>query len=368
MLNVYNQNGRLKEAKLLFDRAPMPDTVSWNSMITAYAQNGYFEDARLMFDGMRGRDLITWNLMITAFVRYLQFDLARKFFDRMPKRNEVAWNCLISTFAEAPGLRLEDSKALFDVMPSQNSLSWTRIFNAYAQAGHILGASAVFERMPLHDAVSSTAMITAFAQNGMDAQARRIFLAMEERDLIACNVMILLYARAGHLDQAKEMFDSTQGKAAGTWNALAKSFLQNAGKALFLFRMMNLVGVAPDRIAFATILAWCSHSGLVNEALTQFVSMRADFGLTPTREHYCCVVDILARSGQLDSAEEVTDKMPFAAHGATWGSLLAASTFYENDDLAARAAEKIVEFRPECGSPYVLVANLHAAGKRQDYI
>ncbi|EFJ24817.1 hypothetical protein SELMODRAFT_100308 [Selaginella moellendorffii] len=331
---MYGACGELQQALEIFASIPNLDTRSCNIMLNVYNQNGRLKEAKLLFDQAPLPDTVSWNSMITAYAQNGYFEDARLIFKSMPERTLVSWNTMIAVYCQFSCL--DEARLAFDRMPQRHVVSWSTVITGLSHYGRVSEARELFASMPSRDVTAWNIMTSAYEQNGFFQEALTTFREMPVRDLVSWNAMIKAHAPAG--------------------------------KALFLFRMMNLAGVAPDRVAFATILAWCSHSGLVNEALTEFVSMRADFGLTPTREHYCCVVDILARSGQLDTAEEVTDKMPFAAHGATWGSLLAASTFYENDDLAARAAEKIVEFRPECGSPYVLVANLHAAGKRQDYI
>jgi pentatricopeptide repeat protein len=50
MIAGYAQNGRIENARQLFDTMPERNVVSWNAMITGYAQNGKMEDARVLFD------------------------------------------------------------------------------------------------------------------------------------------------------------------------------------------------------------------------------------------------------------------------------------------------------------------------------
>lgn len=43
MITGYVKNGRLSEARKLFDRMPVRNLVSWNSMLSGYTQNGEME-------------------------------------------------------------------------------------------------------------------------------------------------------------------------------------------------------------------------------------------------------------------------------------------------------------------------------------
>ena len=65
---------------------------------------------------------------------------------------------------------------------------------------------------------------------------------------------------------------------------------------------MQHAGVMPDDITFMALLSTFSHAGLVGEGWKYFDCMRRDYHITPSVEHYACMVDLLGRAGHLDEA------------------------------------------------------------------
>ncbi|MCI54153.1 pentatricopeptide repeat-containing protein, partial [Trifolium medium] len=52
----------------------------------------------------------------------------------------------------------------------------------------------------------------------------------------------------------------------------------------------------PDHISYVSVLSGCSHMGLVDEGKHYFDSMTRVFGISPTNEHFSCMVDLLGRA------------------------------------------------------------------------
>ncbi|EFJ38307.1 hypothetical protein SELMODRAFT_74552, partial [Selaginella moellendorffii] len=89
--------------------------------------------------------------------------------------------------------------------------------------------------------------------------------------LVLCTTMVAGFARNGHGRRAHELFELTESQ-----------------------------GLELDVVSFTTILAACSAAGLLHDGRGYFVSMRGDYALAATMDHYVCVIDLLARSGRVD--------------------------------------------------------------------
>ncbi|XP_027169198.1 pentatricopeptide repeat-containing protein At5g39350-like [Coffea eugenioides] len=125
-------------------------------------------------------------------------------------------------------------------------------------------------------------------------------------------------------------------------------------------------GVSPNSLTFSSVLSTCSHSGLVNDGLKIFDRMSTDFGFKPETGHFTCLVDLLARAGQLDDAVDFIRKMPHGPDKHSWGSILAASLEQQSIRIGVLASEHLVNLEPENAGHYVTLSNLYAKAGRPD--
>ena len=71
------------------------------------------------------------------------------------------------------------------------------------------------------------------------------------------------------------------------------------------------------------------------------------YHITPTMDHYCCMVDLLGRCGCLVEAQHFINKMPIKPDTVVWGSLLGACRSYSNIELGESVAERLFELDPK---------------------
>lgn len=137
-----------------------------------------------------------------------------------------------------------------------------------------------------------------------------------------------------------------------------------AHEALALVAEMKLGGLQPNAVTTLSVLSACSHGGLVEEGLSFFNSMVQDHGVEPALEHYSCMVDMLARAGELDIAIDLINQMPdnLKATASAWGALLSACRSYGNTELGAGATSRILELEPQNSAGYLLASSMYAAG------
>ncbi|RZC49290.1 hypothetical protein C5167_017723 [Papaver somniferum] len=78
-----------------------------------------------------------------------------------------------------------------------------------------------------------------------------------------------------------------------------------AQDALDLYEEMLGTGLRPDGVTFVGVLCACSHAGLIDQGLHYFQSSMNTYKISPTAEHYGCIIDLLSRSGRLSEAYEI---------------------------------------------------------------
>lgn len=129
-----------------------------------------------------------------------------------------------------------------------------------------------------------------------------------------------------------------------------------------MYDQMVTLGVWPDELAILAVLSACQHAGEVIKGLQYFESMRADYELVPTPEHYGCVVNMLCRAGDVAKAWEITTREGCGSDigVSTWGALLSACRDRGDVEFGKMAAQKAIELEPTNVGIYVELSNLYA--------
>ncbi|XP_024528155.1 pentatricopeptide repeat-containing protein At4g02750-like [Selaginella moellendorffii] len=343
LIATYARNGHLKRAKEIFCAMPERNVASCNAIVAALCDAGEVLEADRVISAMPFVDVISWTAIISGHARVGDLEIAQRLFDSMPERNRISWNAIL--VASTAGGNLEQAKCLFDRMPELDVVAITTLITAYGRAGHIEQALELFLQIPETDEVAWLAIIQALIENGQIATARSMLDLMPNRssDLAARTAVINAYARTGQMDRAMELFQRMSSCDAVAWNAMvvACTAAVGAATALELAAAMECEGFLASAITYVGILVACSKMGRIEESRRRFWSVSFDHALEPIYDHYCCLVDVLARAGQLERAEDLVRFMPFVPNPIAWHTLLAASRNHGEKNGAERAAGAI---------------------------
>ncbi|KAJ0509041.1 putative tetratricopeptide-like helical domain superfamily, DYW domain-containing protein [Helianthus annuus] len=311
------------------------------SLIDFYVKCGELGDARKMFDEMPVREVASWNVLIAGCMRYGMVSGAEELFSQMLEKNIVSWTAMISGYTQNGFAKR--AIELFDEMMSDLSNvrpNWVTVMSVLPACAQ---SSDLDRGRKIHDYATSiglgsnmsvqTALAAMYAKCGSLSDAEICFrkIPPNKRNLVSWNTMISAYASHGH----------------GT-------------ESVSTFNDMIRARVQPDAITFTGLLSGCSHSGLVDTGLNYFNSMKTQYNIEPTHEHYACVVDLLGRCGRLNEAYELALKMPMPPGASIWGALLSASKTYRNLEIAEISAKKLFDLEPENSGNYVVLSNMYA--------
>ena len=91
-----------------------------------------------------------------------------------------------------------------------------------------------------------------------------------------------------------------------TWNIIMHAYATHGKgrEAVDTFHNMIHANIKPDAITFVALLLACSHSRLIEECKKFYNTMETVYGVKPNIQHQSCVLDCLARAGQLEEAEK----------------------------------------------------------------
>ncbi|KAH8948882.1 hypothetical protein BDL97_10G001000 [Sphagnum fallax] len=131
-------------------------------------------------------------------------------------------------------------------------------------------------------------------------------------------------------------------------------------KALELFRQMQHEGVQPNSVTFVGVLNACASIIALDEGRCVHLQI-IQSGLESNVFVGNSLIDMYAKCGSLEEAENMVMVMPCKPQAAAWMALLGACRIHGNVGMAERVAKRILEMEPENAAVYVLLSNIYAA-------
>lgn len=397
LVDAYAKCGNLDKARHVFETMPRRTVVSWTAMIFGYAQMGKGEVGVELYARMRNEGVAPNHRTFVAALK------ACSSLTALGERDKAARKF---TLELVRSIHLDVVKSGFET----DLFVGAMLVDVYAKCGSLVDAKHVFERIPERNVVSWTSMISGYAQMGQGEAALKLYAQMQEEGIVpndrtfvgalqacAClagldkgkeihaqiskvgldpsnpflaNTLIDMYGRCGSMEDAQHVFESLPTKTTVTWNALIQGYARQSesGLAFTALQRMKQEGVQPNSVTFLSILAVCSHAGLLNKGQGYFQSMTKEHGILPTIDHYTCTIDLLGRAGHLDKAVEVVNSMPFQPDAVVWETVLSACRKYTNIELGQQAFESAVSLDRHHGVAYVLMSSIYVAAQMWDNV
>lgn len=193
-----------------------------------------------------------------------------------------------------------------------------------------------------------------------------------EDAVLACSLMEM-YARRGLVAKARSVFEMAAHvtrKDVVLWTSMLNAYGRNGkfAEVVETYEKMLLEGIKPDKIALLAVLSACSHSGNVIKGLNFFNSILRVHGMVPGAEHYGCVIDMLCKVGNLETAWKFANEMMEENKSgdgnldvSVWGALLSACRNSGNVAIGKLAAKMALEVDPYNAGIHVEWSNLYAS-------
>ncbi|XP_024968033.1 putative pentatricopeptide repeat-containing protein At3g08820 [Cynara cardunculus var. scolymus] len=376
----YAKCGRLDDACKVFDDIPEKNAVSSTAIISGYIEAGKFIEAIDIF-----KRLLVMNLRPDSFT------LVR----------------ILSACSQLGDLRTAEwlDGCITNLGIGRNIFLGTALVDTYAKCGSMERALVTFDQMLEKDAVTWGAMIQGYASNGKPKEALDIFYRMKTEKLkpdcytivgvlSACSslgalelgewarglvdkneflynpvvgtALIDMYAKCGKIGHAWRVFKEMKEKDLIVWNAAITGLgMSGHAKLVFgLFGQLEKLGMHPDGKTFMGVLCGCTHAGLVDDGRQYFNSMKRVFSLTPSIEHYGCMVDLFGRAGLLNEAHLLIKGMPMEPNAIVWGALLSGCRLHRDTQLAEYVLKRLIKLEPWNSGNYVLLSNIFSANHK----
>lgn len=349
VLDMYVKNDDLIYAQRVFNNMYNKNIFAWNSLICGYCFKGQFEEALVLLNRMENEgiepDLVTWNSFISGY---------------------SIWDCVDEAWAVIHKIKTMGL--------SPNVVSYTALMSGCSQNQKHKVCFQIFNQMLEEGVKPNAATISSLLRacaglsllhEGEEIQCLCIRNGFIE-DVYVATALIDMYSKAGSIKNAKDVFKNVWNKTLATWNCMIMGVaLYGHGKeAISLFNEMLKAGFKPDSITFTALLSGCKNSGLIDDGWKYFESMKNDYSINPTIEHYSCMVDLLGKGGYLDEVWDFIQTMPLEPASTIWGSLLGSCRLHKNLDLAEIAAKNLFELEPYNAANYVIMMGLYANSNR----
>ncbi|KAK6922683.1 E motif [Dillenia turbinata] len=380
LATMYNKCGKLDYGMRLFERMTIQDVVSWTTIITTFVQRGQEELAvqaflHMLESGVSPNEY-TFAAVISGCAGLARIQSGEQLHASVLQVGlmdslSVA-NSIMTMYSKCG--RLDSAAAVFDAMAIRDIISWSTIIAGYCQGGDGGKAFELLSLMrkegpkPNEYALASVLSVCgnlALLEWGRQIHGHVLSLGLENMDIIQSS-LINMYSKCGSIKEAEHLFNSDGDDNIVTWTAMINGYAEHglSQESINLFEMIPKVGLRPDSVAYIGVLSACSHAGLVDLGFHYFNSMSKDYYISPSKEHYGCVVDLLCRVGRLHDAEVMINTMPFDRDDVVWSSLLRACSARGDVERGKRAAEKILEVDPNCAGTRITLANIYATRGR----
>ncbi|KAH7301425.1 hypothetical protein KP509_23G025800 [Ceratopteris richardii] len=381
LLDTYAKCGWLADAKAVFLRLPFRDVVAWTSLIAGYAEHGYFIDAlecfrQMLIEGITP-DVVTFVCSLKACASLKALDQAKEIHSMIKARrlvtNPEVGNALVDMLAKC-GLIVEAQK-VFNQLTYLDSISWTSLIGAYAEAGQGEEALSCLDRMKAAgftpNAVTYVFGLKACSTIGAVGKGQELHgdicgNKLLKTDLVVGNALVDMYFKCGLPGKGQDVFEKLVNRDVVSYNALITGYAQqgDVDNVEICFERMMEEGISPGLVTFVGILNVCSHVGLIYKGQKHFEAMIENFQVTPTLEHYTCMIDLFCHAGQLSKAIGMLLRMPIDTDVITMRSLLVACQNWANKEVNTHIFCQLLQLKELDSSSYISMLNTLAQSNR----
>ncbi|KAJ7568443.1 hypothetical protein O6H91_01G033100 [Diphasiastrum complanatum] len=382
LVDMYAKCGSIEHARHVFSNMHERDIVSWNALIAGYAQQGLVKEALALYEQMKQEDVqpddVTYVVLLNACAGIAALEQGQQLHSRVISSgfdsDIIVGSALVDMYTKCGSI--EHARRVFNNMYERDIVSWTAMIAGYAEEGLGKEALELYEQMKQEDVlpnnVTYVVLLKACARITCLEQGQQLHFQIIESgfqsDEMVGGALIDMYAKCGSIEDARHVFNNLPEQDLVSWNTMIAGYAQQGlgEEAVRLLEQMQREGRKPNGVTYVSVLSACSHSGLVDEGRRLFDFMFKNHGVTPTVDHYACMVDLLCRAGCLAEAEDLINKMPIQPDAVLWRTLLGAARNHGHVEIGRRAFDCVVKLEPENPSAYVLLSDIYAAAGRRD--
>ncbi|KAF0892162.1 hypothetical protein E2562_013524 [Oryza meyeriana var. granulata] len=237
-------------------------------------------------------DLFCASALLRACLRFGLADHARRLFGELPHRDVVVWNAMVNGFAKLGCF--DHAVECFQMMREEGEVE----ISSFTVTGIL-------------------SVCTATADLGRGAAVHGLVVKSAfDQEVSVCNALVDLYGKCHKVDGAARVFEgmTDMDKDLFSWNSMLSALHYSADHAgtIKLFARMRRVAIWPDPLTIAAVLPACAQTAAlqVGREVHGYI-VTSGLACHGTLDVFACnaLVDMYAKSGALDEARRVFDRM-----------------------------------------------------------
>ncbi|XP_065868602.1 pentatricopeptide repeat-containing protein At1g15510, chloroplastic [Euphorbia lathyris] len=278
LITMYVKCGHVRLARLVFDKMPRRDRISWNAIISGYFENRECMEGLKLFFLMRELsiepDLMTMTSIISACELLGDDRLGRGihgFVMRTEYGNDASVYASLIQMYSSFGC-WKEAEGVFTGTESKNVVSWTAMISCYEHNLLHEEALETYKNMELEgimpDEITIACVLSSCACLGQLDIGIRLHELAERTGLISyvivSNSLIDMYSKCKCIDKALEVFHRIPDKNVISWTSIISGLRMNdrSIESLIFFRQMKHI-LKPNSVTLISVLSACARIGAV---------------------------------------------------------------------------------------------------------
>lgn len=324
---MYSKHSMIDSARLLFDTAPVRDTITWNSMINCYITNGHAFESMEMIREMHSvgctlkPELLAAILSVCGHVQNLGLGRA---IHAHAIQNGASEACVLLPTALVDMYSrcrvLDAALKVFSLMPERNVISWTAMITGCITNGLHDVSLKIFREMGVKGIEPNRATLVTVLpacgalgalKHGKEIHGYVCRHGFELEPQIV-GALIDMYGRSmGAFNLSSLVFDRAEERDVVIWSSMLANSSRNSNYfgTMKLLHQMKKDGIKPNSVTMLAVIAACI--GLSSIGYGQGIhGYILKCGLIADAIVSNSLIDMYTKSGCLHSSIQIFSEMP----------------------------------------------------------
>ncbi|CAM0881546.1 unnamed protein product [Alopecurus aequalis] len=342
LVSAFARHGMLDEAKDIFLSLEERNAVTLNGLIVGLVKQHCSEEAVRIFMGTRESVVVNADTYIVLLGAIADFSIPE---DGLMKGREVhghvlrtgiidlkiaVSNSLVNMYAKCGAI--DKASRVFQLLCARDRVSWNTIISVLDQNGYCEGAMINYCIMRQ----GSVSPSNFAAISGLSSCASLGFLAAGQQvhcdaikwgldlDTSVSNALVKMYGVCGAISECWEVFNSMAEHDVVSWNSIMGVMANSQApivESVEVFSNMTRSGLVPNKVTFVNLLAALSPLSVL-ELGKQVHAVVLKHGAIEDNAVDNALVSCYAKSGDMDSCEQLFSEMSGRRDAVSWNSMI----------------------------------------------